>query len=132
MIPRLQPNSQKTTTSCLSPNSFFLGLEKHHEVEVNAHSVKYVTYLPQRRGLRVRIARKAAGWLVYCKVRPGAVGHPGIFDILHFTYFTLGHAKTFSDVLNSALILKCRMSKGIGPVSSHIYTPVKQEVMVER
>ena len=52
-----------------------------------------LTYLPLRRGLWVRIARKAC-WLAYCKMRPDVVGHPGIFGILHLTYYyVLGHTK---------------------------------------
>lgn len=101
-------------------------------IRLTHREVCYVSATAQRIAGQNSQKKKTAGWLVYCKVRPGVVGHPGIFDILHFTYFTLGHTKTFSDVLNSALLLECRMSKGIGPVSSHIYTAVKQEVMVDR
>ncbi len=44
--------------------------------------------MPWCRGLWVRVARKAC-WFVYCKIQLEIVGHPGIFGILHLTYYVL-------------------------------------------
>ncbi len=63
-----------------------------------------------RKGLWVRMARKAC-WFAYCKVRPDVVGHhPGTSGILHFTYYILGHTTCFSSVLHSKVVcvLECR------------------------
>ncbi len=64
----------------------------------------------QSRGLWVKIARKAC-WLACCKMRLDAVGHPGIFGILHLTYCVLGHTKSSSALLNSMVvwILECSL-----------------------
>ena len=35
---------------------------------------------------------------------PDVVGHPGIFGILHLTYYVLGHIKSFYGILNSMLV----------------------------
>ncbi len=51
------------------------------------------------RGVR---ARKAC-WLSYCKTQPDAIGHPGIFGIMHLTYYVLGHTNSFSHILNSSV-----------------------------
>lgn len=59
-----------------------------------------VTYCSLCRGLWVRATRKEC-WLAYCKMCQDAVAHPGIFDILHATYYVLGHTKSFSGTLNS-------------------------------
>ena len=37
-------------------------------------------------------------------MRPDVVGHPGIFGILHLTYYVLGHTKSFSVILNSMVV----------------------------
>ena len=42
--------------------------------------------------LWVRVARKAC-WPAYYKIRLDAIGHPGIFGILHLTHYVLGHTK---------------------------------------
>ncbi len=55
------------------------------------------------RGLWVRMAKKACQ-LAYCKIRPDVVGHPGTSGILHFTYYRLEHAKSFSGILNSRTV----------------------------
>lgn len=49
-------------------------------------------------------------WFVQWKLQPDVVGHPGIFGILHFTHYILGHTKSFFGVPNSTivLVLKCR------------------------
>lgn len=59
-----------------------------------------VMYCLLCRGLWVRIPRKAC-WLTYCKMCTDAVGHPGIFGILHLTQYILRHTKSFSAILNS-------------------------------
>ena len=48
------------------------------------------------------IARKSI--LTFILQNATGVGHPGIFGILHFTYFILGHAKSFSGILNSIVV----------------------------
>ena len=62
-----------------------------------------MTYLPLRRGLWVRIARKAC-WLAYCKMQPDAVIGPGTFGILHLTYYVFGHTKHFAGILNIMVV----------------------------
>lgn len=59
----------------------------------------HVSNLQLCRGSWVRIASKAC-WLAYCKIRPYAVGHPGIFGLLPLTYYIMGHAKSFFGKLN--------------------------------
>ncbi len=58
------------------------------------HVMMYVTYFPLRRGLWVKLARKAC-WLAYCKIQLDVVGHPSASSKLHFTYYILGHTKSF-------------------------------------
>ncbi len=62
-----------------------------------------VTYFPLRRGLWVGMARKAC-WLMYCKIPPDVVEHPGTSGILHFSYYILGQIKSLSGVLNSEVV----------------------------
>ncbi len=63
----------------------------------------YVSYFPLRRGLWVRMARKAC-WLAYCKIWPDVVEHPGTSATLHFTYYILRHTKSFSGILSSKVV----------------------------
>lgn len=58
-----------------------------------------VTYLRLCRGFWFRIARKVC-WLV--------LGHSCIFGILQLTYYVLGHAKYFSDILHYIVVLVLR------------------------
>ncbi len=67
------------------------------------NTVTYVTYFLLRKGLWVRMARKAC-WLAYCKIPADVVEYPGTTGILHFTYYVLGHAKSFSAILNSRVL----------------------------
>lgn len=43
-------------------------------------------------------------WFTYCKMAPDEVGHTGTFDILHLTYYVLGHTKSFPGILTSMVV----------------------------
>ncbi len=49
------------------------------------------------------MARKTC-WLAYCKIRPNVVAHPVTSGMWHFTYYILGHTKSFSGILNTKVV----------------------------
>ncbi len=85
----------------------------------------YVKYFQLRRGLWVGMARKVC-WLAYYKIEPDVLEHPGTCRILHFTYYVLGHTKSFSGILNSKVVvwvLECRdnaRSRETSPLSGFV------------
>lgn len=65
-----------------------------------------------RRALWVRIARKAC-CLSFCKMRPDAAEHPGMFGTLHLTYHVLGHTRSFSGMPDTTAAWLLERSKGL-------------------